>query len=116
MEESTISSNLNNTARVLIIYSTKKHPIDPNRSIKDIANQANKIVKEVISYAKADYNKATLLGLFLSKKQSYIVFDYDNPSYGDCRVLAFRLKQHIEPRSVPATWVHKRVNTWKKYP
>jgi hypothetical protein len=116
MEKSIVPSNLNDTARVLIIYSTKKYPIDPNRSINDIVDQANKIVKEVISYAKADYNKATLLGLFLSAKQSYIVFDYDNPSHGDCRVLAFRIKQHIEPRSVPATWVHERVNAWKKYP
>jgi len=116
MEESTVPSNLHDKARFLIIYSAQKYPIDPNKSIKDIADQANDIVKEVISYVKADYNKATLLGLFLSAKDSYIVVDYDNPTHGDCRVLTFRIKQHIKPRSVPATWVHENVNTWKKYP
>jgi hypothetical protein len=116
MEKSTVPSNLHDKARFLIIYPPQKYPIDPNKSIKDIAEQANDIVKEVISYAKADYNKATLLGLFLSARQSYIVFDYDNPGHGDCRVLGFKIKQYIKPRSVPATWVHESVNTWKNYP
>ena len=92
IEKSTIPLNLYNKARFLIIYPLQKYPINLNKSIKDIAKQANDIVKEVISYIKADYNKATLLGLFLLARQSYIVFDYDNPGHSDCRVLGFKIK------------------------
>jgi len=116
MEKSIVPPNLSGTARCLIICSTQRYSIDPTRSIKDIADQANNIVKDVTDYAKADYNKAILLGLFLSAEKLYIVFDYDNPGHDDCKVIAFGLKKNIKHLSVPAAWVHGTVKTWKNYP
>jgi hypothetical protein len=112
----TVPSNLSGKARCLILCSPRNHSIDANKSIKDIADQVSHIVKGVIDFAEADYSKAAFIGLFLSAKKLYIVFDYDNPDHSDCRVIAFKVRQHIKPIFVPATEVHKRVKSWKSYP
>lgn len=116
MEKPTVQSNLSGKVRCLILCSPRNHSIDANKSIKDIADQVSPIVKGVIDFAEADYSKAAFIGLFLSAKKLYIVFDYDNPDHNDCRVMAFKVRRHIKPIFVPATEVHKQVKSWKSYP
>ena len=99
----------------LILCSLRNHSIDANKSIKDIADQVSPIVKGIIDFAEADYSKAAFIGLFLSAKKLYIIFDYDNPDYSDYRVIAFKVRRHIKPIFVPATEVHKQVKSWKSY-
>jgi hypothetical protein len=85
--------------------------INTNKSIKDIINQVSYIVKDVIDFAKADYNKAAFIRLFLLAKKLYIVFNYNNLDYSNYKVIAFKVRQYIKPIFVLITKVYKRVKS-----